>query len=195
MSGSCWTRFSASSLSNTAASSAVWWPNDSSGSVLPLLLGIRLMPTSEELDARNYWRSADRLLPKPKDNQLAPYHRKLAADLDNILGLDESTINGIIVALHVPEHRFLEKAAAFQFRKSWPGNYDSAISLAVKVGDQARALAQGDRDAGASLNGLISYFSSDILAQLFNDYAQRLPYAGFETLVDLSQGITPQPAR
>src|SRR6185312_13156137 len=37
---------------------------------------------------------------------------------------------------------------------------------------------------------LISYFSSDILAQLFNDYARRLPYAGFETMVELSQGIT-----
>ena len=144
----------------------------------------------EELDARNYWRSVDRLLPKPKENQLAPYHRKLAADLRTSLGLDEPAITGIIDALRVREHRFLEKAAAFQFRKSWPADRADALLLAVKVGDQARALAQGDRDAGADLGDLISYFSSDILAQLFHDYARRLPYASFQTMVELSQGIT-----
>ncbi len=144
----------------------------------------------EQLDARDNWRSADGLLPKPKDSQLAPYHRKLAADLRNSLGLDEPTITGIIDAIQVPDHRFLEKAAAFQFRKSWPGIRDDAIALAVKVGDQARALALGDRNAGADLASLISYFSSDILAQLFHDYGRRLPYAGFGTMVELSQGIT-----
>lgn len=144
----------------------------------------------EELDSRDYWRSVDRHLPKPKENQLAPYHRKLAIDLESNLGLDEPTITTIIDALQVPNHRFLEKAAAFQYRKLWPANLDAAVSVAVKVGNQARALAQGERDAGGDLASLISYFSSDILAQLFHDYARRLPYAGFETMVELSQGIT-----
>lgn len=144
----------------------------------------------EELDPRDYWRSIDRLLPRPKENQLAPYLRKLAADLKTTLGFDELTITGITDALQVPEHRFLEKAAAFQFRKSWPANRYDALSIAVNVGHQARALAQGDRETGADLSDLISYFSSDILAQLFHDYARRLPYAGFETMVELSQGIT-----
>lgn len=144
----------------------------------------------EELDARDYWRSIDRLLPKPKDNQIAPYFRKIASDLKTNLGLDEPTTTAVIAALQVPEHRFLEKAAAFQFRKSWPATRDDAHLLAVKVGGQARALALGDRDGGADLGNMISYFSSDILAQLFNDYARRLPYAGLETMVELSQGIT-----
>ena len=144
----------------------------------------------EELDASDYWRSVEKLLPKRRDDQPAPYHRKLAADLKTALGLDEPTITGIIDALQVPEHRFLEKAASFQFRKSWPSNCDDAVVLAVKVGDEARALDRGDRDTGADLGGLISYFSSDILAQLFHDYARRLPYASFETMVELSQGIT-----
>lgn len=144
----------------------------------------------EELENRDYWRSIDRHLPKPKENQLAPYHRKLAKDLKSSLGLDEPTITTIIDALQVPDHRFLEKAATFQFRKFWPTSPDGAVSLAFNVGDQARALAQGDREASADLVSLISYFSSDILAQLFHDYARRLPYAGFGTMVELSQGIT-----
>lgn len=144
----------------------------------------------EELDPREYWRSVERLLPKPKDKQLAPYHRKLGADLKATLGMDEATITKIIDAIQVPEHRFLEKAATFQFRKSWPSNRDDAVVLAAKVGVQARALALGDRDAGTDLAGMISYFSSDILAQLFHDYGRRLPYAGFKTMVELSQGIT-----
>lgn len=144
----------------------------------------------EEVDNRDYWRSVDRHLPKPKENQPAPYHRKLATDLKSNLDLDDLTITTIIDALQVPNHRFLEKAAAFQYRKSWPANPDGAASLAIEVGNQARALDKGDRDAGGDLANLISHFSSDILAQLFHDYARRLPYAGFATMVELSQGIT-----
>ncbi|KPL68480.1 hypothetical protein SZ64_10390 [Erythrobacter sp. SG61-1L] len=147
-------------------------------------------PYFEELDNRDYWRSVDRHLPKPKENQLAPYHRKLATDLKSNLELDEPTVTAIIDALQVPKHRFLEKAATFQYRKLWPANSDDAVSLAFEVGSQARALDQGDREAGSNLANLISYFSSDILAQLFHDYARRLPYAGFDTMVELSQGIT-----
>lgn len=144
----------------------------------------------EELDARDYWRSIDRLLPKPKDNQIAPYHENIAVDLKKALGLDEPTIAAVIAALQVPEHRFLEKAAAFHFRKLWPATRDDANLLAITIGKQARALAQGDRDGGADLDNRISHFSSDIIAQLFNDYRRRVPYAGLETMINLSQGIT-----
>ena len=123
-----------------------------------------------------------KLLPKPKDNQIAPYHGNIAADLKETLGLDEPTTTAVVAALQVPEHRFLEKAAAFQFRKLWPANRDDAQSLAIKVGEQARALALGDRDGGADLDKRISHFSSDILAQLFNDYADRFDEALVEKL-------------
>lgn len=144
----------------------------------------------EELDSRDYWRSVGRHLPKPKESQIEPYHRKLVMDLKSKLDLEDTTINAIVDALHVPNNRFLEKAASFQYRKSWPTNLDSAVSLAFEVGKQARALDQGDRDIGSDLANLISYFSSDILAQLFHDYARRVPYSGFDTMVELSQGIT-----
>jgi hypothetical protein len=144
----------------------------------------------EELDSREYWRSVGRHLPKPKENQLEPYHRKLVMDLKSKLDLDDTTIKTIIDALYVPNNRFLEKACSFQYRKSWPTNLDDAVSLAFEVGQQARALDQGDRDVGSDLANLISYFSSDILAQLFHDYARRVPYSGFNTMVELSQGIT-----
>jgi hypothetical protein len=144
----------------------------------------------EKLDNRDFFRNIDRHLPNPKESQFEPYHQKLAKDLKGILDLDELTITNIIDSLKVPSHRFLEKAATFQFRKSWPSGAESAISLACSLGSQARALERGDRDTGKDLADLISHFSSDILAQLFHDYARRLPYAGFDTLVRLSQGIT-----
>jgi hypothetical protein len=144
----------------------------------------------EQLDNSDYWRSIERLLPTPKENQFAPYHLKLSKDLKSSLILDDATITTIIDALQVQNHRFLEKAAAFQYRKLWPTDRETAMTIAAEVGNQARALEEGDRDAGGELAKLISHFSSDILAQLLNDYARRLPYAGFDTLIELSQGIT-----
>ena len=143
----------------------------------------------EQLDPSNYWRSIDRHLPQLKGRDPA-YLKTIASDLAMTVAADEQTVIEVVRLLSLPGRRFLEKAAAFFFRKNWPSSSADALALAALVGGQARALALGDRVAGADLAKIISHFDSDILAQLHRDHQQRVPYAGFGTIVELSQGIT-----
>jgi hypothetical protein len=143
----------------------------------------------EQLDPSGYWRSVDARLPPLKGRDPA-YLKTIASDLASTFAADQSTIDEVVRLLGLTERRFLEKAAAFYFRKNWPNNSVDALSLAARAGSQARALSNGDRSAGADLARIISYFGSDILAQLHRDHQQRVPYAGFRTIIGLSQGIT-----
>ena len=141
------------------------------------------------LDSRNYWKAVEDDLPSGRDKQARPFHRRLLGDLTSIPGVDTDKAREIITALGVPEHLFLDKAATFYFRKNWPRGATEALKLGTSAGHQARALAAGEKSQGADLHQLIAHFDSDILAQLYHDYRRRVPYAGFGTMVDLSQGI------
>lgn len=143
----------------------------------------------EQLDPSDYWRSIDERLPQMKGREPV-YLKSIASDLSATIAADEKTTSEVLRRLALPERRYLEKAAAFYFRKNWPATPIDALELASRAGDQARALARGDREAGADLARTISYFDSDILAQLHRDHQRRVPYAGFKTIVGLSQGIT-----
>lgn len=156
------------------------------GTILPQALDDHF----EQLDSTDFWRSIDTRLPQLKDGREPAYLKSLASDLASTVGADDEAITEIVSRLSLPNRRFLEKAAVFYFRKNWPNNSADAFALASLAGDQARALANGDREAGAELARLISHFGSDILAQLHRDHQQRVPYAGFKTIVGLSQGIT-----
>lgn len=142
-----------------------------------------------ELDSRNYWKAIEADIPTSRDKQARPFHRRLYGDLVETLGLEKEGAAKVIAAISVPEHLFLDKAATFYFRKNWPKGRSEALDLAASAASQARALAAGDKSSGTELRQLIAHFDSDILAQLYHDYRQRVPYAGFETMVDLSQGI------
>lgn len=143
----------------------------------------------EVLDSSNYWEAAQRdLLPKGDSDRRRSLNRRLREDLRLIPGFSSDDVEEVLNAILVPDHVFLEKAASFAFRKSWPKNRDAALSLAQKLGTQARALAAGDRATGRELSDFIAHWSSDILAQLYYDFRRRVPYTGFDTLVTLSQG-------
>jgi hypothetical protein len=141
-----------------------------------------------KLDRDNYWKSveADLLFDPKKDR---PFHVKLERDLINLLNMKSNEARKIIEAISVPQHLFLEKAATFFFRKNWPSTKDDALEVAQLASRQARALIDDDKEEGAKLYQIIGHFGSDILAQLYHDFRRRVPYAGFETMVDLSQGI------
>ena len=143
----------------------------------------------EKLDSRNYWNAVGDDLLRGRDEKSRPFHRKLLGELAAIPGVDRDKAAEVIAALSVPEHLFLDKAATFYFRKNWPNGAVEALELAASAARQARALAAGDKANGVDLHQLIAHFDSDILAQLYHDYRRRVAYAGFETMVDLSQGI------
>jgi hypothetical protein len=141
------------------------------------------------LDSRNYFKAVEDDLPPGGDKQIRPFHRRLLGDLNAVPGVDTDKAVEVIAALSVPEHLFLDKAATFYFRKNWPEGAAEALGLAASAARQARALAAGEKSKAADLHQLIAHFGSDMLAQLYRDYGRRVPYAGFETMVDLSQGI------
>lgn len=142
-----------------------------------------------KLSSRNYWKAVEDDLLTGHDEQARPFHRQLLGDLTKIPGVDKDRAAEVIAALSVPEHLFLDKAATFFFRKKWPKSAVDAMELAISAARQARALAAGDKAKSADLHQVIEHFDSDIVAQLYRDYRRPVPYAGFETMVDLSQGI------
>lgn len=142
------------------------------------------------LDGRNYWKSVEEhLLSSSRDNAPRPFNDRLIEDLVVKAGFEPEQALEIARELEVRDHLFLDKAATFYFRKNWPDDADEARSLARDANRQAVALSRGDREAGQGLHQMIQYFGSDILAQLHHDYRRKVPYAGFDSLVDLSQGI------
>ncbi|TMJ18650.1 MAG: hypothetical protein E6G92_02070 [Alphaproteobacteria bacterium] len=143
----------------------------------------------EILDSSNYWEAAQRdLMPHGESDRRRYLHSRLKDDLKLIPGMADDDVEAVLIALAVPDHLFLEKASSFYFRKKWPKSVAQAIDLAQYAGDQARALAAGYRNEGKALHDFISYWGSDILAQLYYDFRRRVPYTGFPTLVTLSQG-------
>lgn len=142
------------------------------------------------LNSVNYWSAVQRdLMPHGEADRRQTMGKRLKQDLKLILGMNERDIEEVLNAFSLPNNLFLEKAAIFYFRKNWPKNREEAISLALKVGAEAKCLAKGDRVGGADLHHFIGHWDSDILAQLYHDFRRRVPYTGFETLVRLSQGI------
>lgn len=144
----------------------------------------------DELDSRNYWEAVQRdLMPRGEAERKMSLFKRLNEDLKLIPGMGEADIKKVLSAMSLPTNLFLEKAAVFYFRKNWPKLPDQAIAFALRAGEQAKALANGDRAGGQDLHDMIAHWGSDILAQLYHDFRRRVPYTGFQTLVTLSQGI------
>lgn len=143
-----------------------------------------------QIDGSDYWRSVQNdLLASRATDAPTPFGEQLERDLLGLPGMDRDGTRAVAQELRVDDHLFLEKAAHFHFRKRWPSTVEQALELARGAGAQARALAAGDREGGSDLRQTIRYFGSDILAQLYHDFQRRVPYAGFDTLVGLSQGV------
>jgi hypothetical protein len=63
------------------------------------------------------------------------------------------------------------------------------LALATEIQTEANALLTTGPQAAPDYYDLYSHFSSDLLAQLYRDYGRKPVYAGFDTLVRLSQGV------
>jgi len=144
----------------------------------------------DTLESTNYWKAADSDLETVVQSSTErPYLKKLISDLVNTGRTDEEQAKQIADMLRLPDHIYLEKASVFQFRKRWPKKSIEALKLADVISKEALSLKEGRKDSENGLAGTISYFGSDILAQLYQDFRRPVPYTGFRTLIDLSQGI------
>jgi hypothetical protein len=94
----------------------------------------------------------------------------------------------IACTLALVESPILEKANLLAFYKRLSPKVDPE-ALASEIAAEARALMDRHAPKSGRYYESYSHFSSDLLAQLCRDYQQKPIYAGFGTLVRLSQGV------
>jgi len=101
---------------------------------------------------------------------------------------DRAIVEALVETLRFPKHPLLEKVNLLAFYKRISRGVD-VLTLAQTIKqDSVNFLASGAA-AAPEYHALYSHFSSDLLAQLYRDYGRKPVYAGFKTLVRLSQGV------
>ena len=104
--------------------------------------------------------------------------------------LPEPQVNEIVGALSVPTSPLLEKLNVLAFYKTAKRSPD-LLRLALEIQQESSLilLSQNKANATSLIYSLYGYFSSDLLAQLLREHGRKPIYAGFETLITLSQGV------
>lgn len=150
----------------------------------------KLEDAFEQLDKSDYWRAISVNLMKSYDvaGNERPHLRNLKRKLLEC-GLNEGITNEVIDTLRIPDHPFLEKSNAFVFIRRWNGEPEKALATAENTANEAATLRTHGRKAAVSLADVLDHFNSDLLAQMYREARQRAPYAGFDSIVELSQGI------
>jgi hypothetical protein len=144
----------------------------------------------EQVDPSDHWRNTTLELMENYDklDRPRPHLRSLERKLSEAKVSDE-TIREVLLNLRVIDHPLLEKANTFLFARRWSGKDSSATTVAEEVGRESKAFQAGDRAAAKQYSQALAHFSSDLLAQMYREARQRLPYAGLTTFIELSQGI------
>lgn len=143
-----------------------------------------------EIDASDWYRRETAALVNRWDirGDERPYFSSLRRSLERVLS--EGDVDLVIESLRVPHYPLLEKANIYLFARDWAGP-ESAKKLADNVRDiSLQFLGQGKRTV-PSYWQVLDHFKSDFAAQIFRECSsnKRVPYAGLETLIHLSQGV------
>lgn len=160
------------------------------GGVTSIQTEEQLLSSFEVLGRDNYWKTQSQEIVARRDNDGRP--RQHMATLERKLletDLPTETVTRILKTLEFKEQPFLEKVNTFVFIRKWNGKDRDAQDLAERITNDAMAFVKKGRAASPEYGQAISHFSSDLLAQMYREARRRLPYAGFETLIELSQGI------
>lgn len=96
-------------------------------------------------------------------------------------------IKRVIDLLRVDEFPLVEKLNILQLFKNW-GSPKDINDAALQIRQDAIELINKGQPSKEYLQTL-EHFDSDLLAQLFRDYSRKIPYAGLDTLIHLSQGV------
>jgi hypothetical protein len=144
----------------------------------------------EELDKSDYWRVTTLALMRSYDDtgRPRPHIQTLERKLSDA-NIPAEVVGEVIRTLRVPDHPLLEKVNTFLFVRRWSGGEALAVPTAKEVAQEALAFRANGRAAAKDYTQVLDHFSSDLLAQMYRAARQPIPYAGFDTLVELSQGI------
>jgi hypothetical protein len=107
----------------------------------------------------------------------------------NLVADSNDIVDNIINLLRVPSYPILEKTNVYLLYKSW-GTVATLTKKAEEIGEASELFLSKGKKGSKSYFETLDHFKSDFLAQLYRDCEKhRVPYAGFDTLVHLSQGV------
>jgi hypothetical protein len=141
-------------------------------------------------DPAEFYKTEVSALVEQRDNagKPRPHLARLEEALSDLLG--DSQAKEIVAALSIPQNALLEKLGVFAFYKRAKRSPD-LVALAMEIRNEVSLSLRSKQSSTEthSIQSLYSYFSSDLLAQLFREYGRKPIYAGFDTLITLSQGV------
>ncbi|OHV22611.1 hypothetical protein EOS93_30935 [Rhizobium sp. RMa-01] len=145
----------------------------------------------EELDRENHYQKPllKLLENRDKDGKERPYFRKLKKQLSEHFDQPAEWHKRLIDSLTVRDNPLLEKLNIFLLYRDWSESASKLMLTAEGIKELTEAyLAGGDRKS-PKYGDVLAHFDSDLLAQLYRDCGQNVPYCGLDTLIHLSQGI------
>lgn len=101
---------------------------------------------------------------------------------------NQDSIDAIITNVRRPDHPLLEKLNVFSLYKKWT-RLDHLVEISKEIGESSNKFSEERRDECSEYAQTFDHFGSDMLAQLLRECGQKNIYAGFDSLVHLSQGI------
>lgn len=142
-----------------------------------------------EIDSADYFRTAAKTITSARDTAGSerPHISRLRKALERA-SADRRFVEEILDSLRIDDHPLLEKVNLLAFYKRVSAGKDLK-ALAAQIRDEAKALQTSGAQSVPGYHELYSHFSADLLAQLSRDYGRKPTYAGFKTLVRISQGV------
>ena len=144
----------------------------------------------ESIDAGNYYQKLTMELvgSRKNDAKYRPYFDRLKGHLTEVFGRDsDAKVSQIIERLRVEDYPLIEKLNILQLYKGWGGPKQIADRASMVQEDAKHAIS--GMEVSKEYAQTYEHFDSDLLAQLFRDYSRKIPYAGLDTLIHMSQGV------
>jgi len=145
----------------------------------------------EELDKDNHYQKPLLKLLESRDKagKERPYIRKLRKQLADHFDQPADWHERLIEHLTMRENPLLEKLNIFLLYRDWSESASKLMQTAETIREQAAAYLAGGALKSPKYGDVLAHFDSDLLAQLYRDCGQNVPYCGLDTLIHLSQGI------
>lgn len=142
-----------------------------------------------ELSSENYYQNValDMVAARDATGTVRPHIARFYDSAFRIIG-DKEIAQALVQHLEFRTHPLLEKVNLLAFYKRLTKGCD-ILALAKNIHSEATSLLENGPKAALGYHDLYSHFSSDLLAQLSRDYGRKPVYAGFKTLIRLSQGV------
>jgi hypothetical protein len=147
----------------------------------------------ETLDSTNHYQKPTLELVAKYDarNESRPYFttlRKHLTENSSTISLNNESIDLIVSSLKINDYPLLEKLNVYLFCKDW-NDKENILTIAKRIKSDAEKFLSHGKKASPSYFQALDHFKSDLLAQLYRDCGKRrIVYAGFDTLIHLSQG-------